>query len=251
MASSDPRRHPAAANAWRRAAGSTARTLGLAGLLFVCGCAGSSPRPTSVVETPDPAASVSVADVLARLSIDDRVFMAEHHAPATLEQREAVLRFFDAFVRGRAAEVRSMLGEDDRGVLDRMVASGTFAALSESIEEVELVAGSRPDGRPAVLGMYVRDGRDEFQLWYYDLDGGLARFEAAPTPPHMVRRLTGPIADYVTKWHEILDEEAGRAGRPEDDGDRRRWGRPDPVPDPGVIRRIQPPRRRPPPDIPH
>ena len=90
-----------------------------------------------------------------------------------------------------------MLSETDQPLLELMVDLGRFTEVAEAIEEVEVVAGSSPDGRPAVLGMYVRDGVDEYQLWYFEIDAGLARFESAPTPPDIVARLSGPIDGYI------------------------------------------------------
>jgi hypothetical protein len=210
-------------------------------------------------------AVTSVADLMAQLAIDDRVYMQDGAAPGTTEQRQAVLEFFDAFVRGRDTQVRSMLSEGDRPFLDLMVDLDTFVPITEAIEEVELVAGSSPDGRQAVLGMYVRDGVDEYQLWYYDLDAGLASFEAAPTPPGIVARLDGPIDGYIDRWHEILEEEMELASQPDEEirldvnldeesesasgGSTPSAGSPSPS-GPGGVRRHRPSGRRPPPGIP-
>ena len=195
------------------------------GLLLAAGCGGGDEQAVAPPPPPPPQAPVmptrpkvtSVADLMAQLAIDDRIYMQDAAAPASTEERQAVLEFFDAFVRGRDGQLRPMLSETDQPLLELMVDLGRFTEVAEAIEEVEVVAGSSPDGRPAVLGMYVRDGVDEYQLWYFEIDAGLARFESAPTPPGIVARLSGPIDGYIERWHEILDEEMRLASQPDEE----------------------------------
>jgi len=245
----------------------------LLALTVAAGCGGGEddqaaapPPPPPPEPAPPPTPQVaSVESLMAQLGIDDRVFMQESAAPGTTEARQAVLEFFDAFVRGRDATVRPMLAEADRPFLDLMVELDTFVPVTEAIEEVELVAGASPDGRPTVLAMFVRDGVDEYQMWYYELEAGLATFEAAPTPPGIVSRLSGPIDGYIERWHEILDEEMQLASQPDEDiapldvnldegedggAEVGGGGGPSFAPGGGQPRRHRPDRRRRPPGIP-
>ena len=79
------------------------------------GCSDPTPPPQVVQApppppTPPPAPTATpVSELMSRLDIDRRVSMPEEFAPATDGERVAVLKFYDAFVRGRADALRPML----------------------------------------------------------------------------------------------------------------------------------------------
>lgn len=197
-----------------------AATLGLA---VVAGCGGDEPAPVAeqapppvrVAQAP-PAPKVMTVDALmASLGIDDRIFMDEGNAPSSTADRTAVLEFFDSFIRGQDGQVRPMLAERDREFLDVMIQLGSFEQIDAQVESVELVSGTAPDSRAAIMALYVRDGIDEYQLWYYDEQDGEYRFEAARTPPGIVDLLSGSPDEWVNDWHLILDREMELASQPD------------------------------------
>ncbi|MFK7960804.1 MAG: hypothetical protein AB8G96_09790 [Phycisphaerales bacterium] len=199
-----------------------AATVLLAGLAVTGGCGGDDQVVQAPPPPPPPAPVVdntprvlTVDNLMAEMGVSDKVLMSESNAPASTESRRAVLEFFDAFVRSQDTRVAPLLAEGDRPFLDLMVDLGTWEPVTSSIESVTLVAGTSPESRPAILGMFVRDGEDEYQMWYYDIEAGQPTFEAAPTPPGIVSELSGLESEYIAQWHDILTAEMELASQPD------------------------------------
>jgi hypothetical protein len=241
----------------------------LAATIGLTGCSAEEDEPV-VRETapppPPPAPSRptvrSVDDLKAELRIDNRVIMTEDIAPGTTEERKAILTFFDAFARGDNGALARQLSDLDQRELDRMVESGQWDKATRGIEEVMIFqTGDSPNGK-AVVALYLVDGSDQVQMWYYTGRGDEFTFEAAPTPPNMANRLSG--TDWISAWHAILQEEMELALRPDEvfetpqqvldestsqEGDRSPSGapggpsRPTTAP-PSAPRSTPPPRRR-------
>lgn len=248
----------------------------LASTMALTGCSSEDEQPVAQersVAPPPPAPerpTVRPVDELkAELRIDDRIFMAEDVAPATTDERKAILSFFDAFVRGDHRAVGRMLTDLDQRELERMVDSGRWDEATRDIRSVLIYqTGESPNNGPAVIALYETRDRDQVQLWYYTGSGDSFMFEAAPTPPDMVNRLSG--TDWIGAWHKILEEEMELAMRPDqefeapqqvldEDPDERRSGGSAPggpqgpgftPPSPSPPSGPRPPRRTPPSDTP-
>lgn len=156
-----------------------------------------------------------VDELKAEMRIDDRVLMTEDAAPATTDERRAILSFFDAFVRGDHRAVGRMMTDLDRRELDRMVESGQWDEATGGINEVLIYqTGESPENGPAVVALFATRDGDQAQLWYYTGSGDSFMFEAAPTPPNMASNLSG--TDWITAWHEVLKEEMELAMQTDD-----------------------------------
>ena len=101
------------------------------------GCGGSAPEPaatvtpTAVKRTTAPKTKsrptvTPIAQLMTKLGIDERVALAEEHAPRTDAARKAVLVFFDSFARGDDQTLGSMLSSLDRMELGELVDSGAW-----------------------------------------------------------------------------------------------------------------------------
>lgn len=162
------------------------------------------PPPSAPPVTP-------IEDLMANLGIDERVMLPENEAPGSDEEREALLEFFDAFVRADDRTIGEMLDPLDKMELEAMVASGSWSASVDGIEAVELETGTMM-GVPVVLALFDIDGEYQPQLWSYDVTEYGAMFSAEPTPPNIIDRLSG---DWIQSWQEILAEEAQLALQPD------------------------------------
>ena len=194
--------------------------LALGGLLG--GCGAEEPPPPPVVQQrpvdpgpPPPPPVMSVADIIQQRGLSDLLWMEESQAPGTTEERILVLEFFDAFARGDARGLASMMTLLDAAELQMLVDENIWEGMTGNIEEIRIRTGASPDGQRCALAMFVADGRDEAQLWYYLNDPTDPQFESAPCPPHMMSRLHGD--DLIALWHEIIAEETELAMRPDED----------------------------------
>jgi len=276
--------------------------------LSLAGCRGEVEEEPVVQQTYTPPPPVdtapkvtSVRDLMEELRIDDRIYMADSDAPATDEERRAVLEFFDAFARGDSRTLGRMLTSIDRRELEALVESGQWHQTTGDITSIEIQTGpasgsmlggsgedmaellamlnasdrqlkanlqsgklrdmltefmgerelqaldmalemsddeqlrqildpmrqavasmesSSSDVAYAVgdeqcaLALFEVNGEFQVALWYYSSTGNGFRFEAAPTPPNMVNRLSG--TNWIAAWHDIIAQELVMANQPDE-----------------------------------
>jgi hypothetical protein len=184
------------------------------------GCGEEPPPPPPVVQAPPPPPPpppppvTSVEELMQQLGIDERVRMREEQAPSNDPARIAVLRFFDAFVRGNHAGVRGVLSMPDQIQLDDLVASGGWETAIEGIRRVDVRTGRSPQGDQCVLAIFHVGMDFQPQLWLMEIRGGSAEFDALPTPPEIMNRLSG--ADWIAAWFQVNAEELARADEPDE-----------------------------------
>lgn len=196
---------------------SVCAVLATAGVLLV-GCGGEeeevvdrTPQPPP---PPPPPRVPDVEELMDRLQIDERVMLFEENAPDSEEERVAVLEFFDAFARGNHQEARRRMSPQDADELKVLVDAGLWQDETAAIEEILLETGRSPHGDKCVLAIYLVDGQDQVQLWYYQSVGGEILFESVPMPPELTSRLSG---NWIEAWHEILEQEEQLAMQPDED----------------------------------
>jgi len=184
------------------------------------GCGEEPPPPPPIVQAPPPPPPpppppvTPIEELMRQLGIDERVRMREEQAPSNDPARIAVLRFFDAFVRGKHGEVRSVLSMPDQIQLDDLVASGGWEAAIENVRRVDVRTGRSPRGDECVLAVFHVGMDFQPQLWLMEIRGGTAEFDALPTPPDIMNRLSG--ADWIAAWLRVNEEELARADEPDE-----------------------------------
>lgn len=139
---------------------------------------------------------------MADMGIDERVMLSEEAAPSSIEQRKAVLSFFDAFARGDIESVKMMMPYLDQKELDVLVETGAWQKTVDGLYAIELECGASPDGDACVLAFFDVDGDQQPQMWYMlEVEGGI-EFEAQPTPEDVMTYLMGTdlIAAWFAQW---------------------------------------------------
>ena len=201
---------------------------GLSLALVAAGC-GSNAEPEVVQAAPAPPPAppappkpsvTPISELMVELNIDPRVSLAEEHAPRTNAERRAVLEFFDAIARGNANAMRGMISLADQYELAAMVKSGDWKQIVSKIEMIRVRTGDNSLGQKCAAAVIeVGRGSDmtfQPQMWYYEIRGESALFEAAPTPPGIMDRLSG---DWIASWHAVLEEEMLLAEKPDEEID--------------------------------
>lgn len=202
-------------------------SVGLAGMLVVglTGCGGDEPEPTAVVARnyapppPPPPKLTPISELMIQLGIDERVRLPEDRAPDNDEARRAVLEFFDAIARGDDHALASMVSTTDRLELEALVESGAWRETTANISRIDVQTGSNPADPVDTCALAIVYVGSSFQpqLWHYygvdDMDG--VRFDAAPTPPGIMDRLSG--TDWIAAWFDVLAQEEALANKPDDD----------------------------------
>ena len=194
--------------------------LALGVTLAGCMAEDETPQARVVAPPPPPPAPLTpkvtlIADLMAELQIDERVELPEAKAPDNDPDREAVLGIFDAFARGDAETLGSMISPDDNLELEDLVSSGTWRETVADITRIEIQTGIAYDQKCA-LGIFHVGGEFQPQLWYYHYSSAADGFvfEAAPTPPDIMDKLSG--ADWIAAWHQILVDELARGDDPDE-----------------------------------
>lgn len=181
---------------------------------------GEEEPPPQVVQAPPPPPPppppplTAISELMERFGFDSRLRMREEQAPGSDAARIAVLRFFDAFVRGQDAAVRPMLSLPDQLQLDDLVASGQWAASLEGVTRVDLRAGRSPQGDDAVLAIFHVGTEFQPQLWLMELRGEEGTFDAVASPPDIMNRLSG--TDWIAAWFRVVAAELARAEQPDE-----------------------------------
>lgn len=183
--------------------------LGAGAMLNGCGKEEEKPKEakrTKTQYTPKVVQIRTIEELRAELNIDDRVDMPEDKAPTSEMERIALLKFFDAWVRGNPDNVLEVLGMADHAQLQAMIDEGQWQQVTgDAIEFVTIQVGPSKEGDTCVLAYYEGAEMTQAQLWRYRNDGETIMFEAVATPPGMVDRLSGD--DLIAGWWKILDEE--------------------------------------------
>lgn len=205
------------------------RTLLAVLVLALAACGGGEPAEQAEAAPPPPpppkeeVASESVADVMKRLGIDRRVKMDESERPnmgdvaADTRRLEAVLRFFDAMVKGDADRLRPMLSKPDQETLELMLKDGQWAAATASIDRVTLgcTGGSEQEGC-VTLAVFTIGDRFDAQLWNLPDDSKVA-FVAVAQPPGILEQLKGSKTEpRVKQWSDALRAMTARAQQPDE-----------------------------------
>ena len=190
-------------------------------LALALGCQGEEPQAKVVAAPPPPPAPpkptvVSVADLMAQLNIDPRVMMTEEKAPATTEERKAVLELFDGFARGDDQVVSSYISYADRSHLEELVSDGQWKETTGKISQIRVESGLSLEGDPCVLAIIQTGAEYQPQLWQYE--PGTEKpftFDSVYAPPDMMNKLSG--TDWITAWFEIIAKEMELAQVPDED----------------------------------
>ena len=202
-----------------------AAVLSVAAALAMIGCAGEEPKQVAAVAPPPPPPSpppkplsTPVEQLMDELNIDRRIVLAEERAPDNDVDRKAVLVFFDALARGNSQSFKGMLPLADQMELNALVQSGAWKDTTSKITKVEVQTGKNSLNLKCALAVVeVGSGADmtfQPQLWYYNSEREEPVFEAAPTPPGILDKLSG---DWIASWHEVLAAEFALAEKPDDD----------------------------------
>lgn len=186
---------------------------------FLGGCSEPPPPPPPPVAKAEPKAAEPVRSVtpikelMAQYNIDPRVNLPEERAPDNDPARIAVLKFYDAFVRGNADGLKPMLSEPDQFQLEGMVSNGAFAKSTEGITRVDVRCGRGPDS-DCTLAVFHTGEQFQPQLWSYTADDNGGTFDSVATPPGIMDKLSGD--NWITAWFDVLKLELAKAGEPDE-----------------------------------
>lgn len=189
----------------------------LASTMTLTGCGGDEPPP--IVQAPPPPpppppapTATPISELMAQHNIDPRVNLPEDKAPETDVQRIAVLKFFDAFVRGNADGVKSMLSGVDQILLESLVESGEFARNTEGTTRIDVRCGTE-DGNTCTLAVFHVGTEFQPQLWVYTASEASSEFDSVAALPGIMEKLSGD--NWIAAWFKLVKAELAKADEPD------------------------------------
>lgn len=217
--------HPTTRNSLAIARGTALAALSAAlaaGVLAGCG----DDTPTQVVQEapppppppPPPAPTVTpIAQLMKELGISPKIRLPEDKAPATEQERVAVLKFFDAFAKGDAAPLKAAMSEEDQQILAIMESTGGFAKSTGAVERIDLATGA-VGGKSYVIAVYRSGDLFQPQLWEYAVEGegrtiSKQEFESYVQPVDVLSRIRG---DLIPEWVKLVAAERLLADEPDE-----------------------------------
>jgi len=160
--------------------------------------------------TPRPKAK-TIAELQTKLSIDDRIYMAEENAPRDEVARVAILKFFNAMLHTDVSTLQSVLSLNDQTELLAMMDSD-LESYMQNISLVQLQTGVSPEGRSCVLAIFEVGLNYQVQVWFYQNNGSVFSFESGPTRPNLVDKLSGI---WITNYFDQRERQIEIANQPD------------------------------------
>ena len=117
------------------------------------------PKPKPKVKT--------VAQLQKELDVDERIYLDEKQAPRKAESRQAVLKFFNAFLTVDRPTLQNMLPFSEQLEVDAMIEAG-LSDIMDRVTFLELKTGTSPEGKECVLGIYEIGMNYQVQVWYFE-----------------------------------------------------------------------------------
>ena len=188
-----------------------ATTIIFSSLLLITGCGGEEEvvetrpvvrkQPTAPVAPP----KKTLADIKADMNADSRIVWDDENNSESNVEREAIYRFFTAFLQNDQALLRPMLSPDDQLELGTLTESTNLSDLFKNVTRVDIQTGSDPStGGSCVIATYEVGMQYQPQLWSFEETNGNVVFTSLESPPGMIDQLSGNwIKAYFKKRQEL------------------------------------------------
>ena len=187
-----------------------ATTVIFASLFFIAGCGGEEEdvekKPVARKPTPPSAPpKKSLADIRNEVNADLRIVWNEEDNSESNIEREAIFRFFTAFLQNDQATLHSMLSPVDQLELGTLTETTDLDELIKNVTRVDIQTGSDPStGKSCVIAAYEVGMNYQPQLWSFQELNGSIVFSALVSPPGLIDQLSGNwIKTYFKKREEL------------------------------------------------
>jgi hypothetical protein len=184
-------------------------------LILIAGCGGEEEvveKPVVKVQPKAPPAppKKTLADIQADANADTRIVWTDEENSESNIEREAIFRFFTAFLQNNHEALRPMLSPDDQLELDTLADSMNLTETLSNVTRVDVRTGSDlSSGKSCVAAVYEVGMDYQPQLWSFEESNGSVIFTSLETPPGLMSQLGG---DWIKSYFKARGELLAKAG---------------------------------------
>lgn len=151
----------------------------------------------------------NLSDVASEVNADVRIVWTDEENSESNAEREAIFRFFTAFLQNDHALLRPMLSPADQLELGTLADATNLSETLNSVTRVDIRTGSDlASGKSCVVAVYEIGMDYQPQLWSFEESNGAVVFTSLESPPGLMDQLSGDwIKSYFKGREELLAKE--------------------------------------------
>jgi hypothetical protein len=188
----------------------------LCATILLVGCGGDEEvvdtKPVVKAQSKAPKAppKKSLADIAIEANADSRIIWTDEENSESNAEREAIFRFFTAFLQNDHALLRPMLSPADQLELGTLADMTNLTEIIDSVTRVDIRTGSDIEtGKSCVVAVYEVGMNYQPQLWSFEEADGTVVFTSLDSPPGLMDQLSG---DWVKSYFKGRAELLAKAG---------------------------------------
>ena len=187
----------------------------LCATIFLASCGGEEEvvdtKPVVKAQSKAPKAPPkTLADIAIEANADSRIIWTDEENAESNAEREAIFRFFTAFLQNDHALLRPMLSPADQLELGTLADTTNLTEILDSVTRVDIRTGSDiGTGKSCVVAVYEVGMNYQPQLWSFEEADGTVVFTSLDSPPGLMDQLSG---DWVKSYFKGRAELLAQAG---------------------------------------
>jgi hypothetical protein len=156
----------------------------------------------------------TLVDVALDVNADTRIVWTDEENSESNAEREAIFRFFTAFLKNDHALLRPMLSPTDQLELGTLADAINLTETLNNVTRVDIRTGSDiATGKSCVIAAYEVGMNYQPQLWSFEESDGDIVFTSLDSPPGLMDQLSG---DWIKSYFKGREELLAKSG----DGDQ-------------------------------
>ena len=184
--------------------------------IFLASCGGEEeavdikPVVKAQPKAPKAPPKKTLADIAIEANADSRIIWTDEENSESNAEREAIFRFFTAFLQNEHSIFRPMLSPADQLELGTLADATNLTETLNNVTRVDIRTGSDiASGKSCVVAVYEIGMNYQPQLWSFEEANGTVVFTSLESPPGLMDQLSG---DWVKSYFKARAELLAKAG---------------------------------------
>jgi len=187
----------------------------LCAAIFLVGCGDEEvveikPVVKAQPKAPKAPPKKTLADVAIEVNADPRIIWTDEENAESNVEREAIFRFFTAFLQNNHVLLQPMLSPEDQLELGTLADATNLTETLNNVTRVDIRTGADlASGKSCVVAVYEVGMNYQPQLWSFEESNGSVVFTSLDSPPGLMDQLSG---DWVKSYFKRRAELLAKAG---------------------------------------